>query len=407
MTTPKQARIALFAVTSLLPLVFFWSKGTTDYRYWTRWIDNISSYGIRTGYRLSDSDYPPFGGILLAAIARISAGLGIETFVGFKISLYLSLLLSTMVFLAWTRNLLVASMLQLSLTLNCMALGYIDVYFAPLLILSLWALSRAKLLAGSICFILASLIKWQPLILVPTLLVYLTRIRHLGDLPSVRWQRFLLPIGLPVLAAIVLCVGTFGIQALLALGRAGYHRVLSGDALNANWIATHLLHVFQPEKYGPLVNGQANNILIWNPTILLAPKLVFALAYVLTLRAFMRSEKSFTNLIYYSVIGYLCYYTLNSGVHENHLFLATILAATLAWLEPRHLALGIYIAILANINLLLFYGFDGQGLPFSRVVGVDLALVFSIISVTVFAVMFPAVLSQAAKQKPAPEGGPA
>ena len=82
MAPSRQARIALFALTCLIPLVFFWSKGTTDYRYWTRWIDNIATYGVQTGYRLSDSDYPPLGGIVLATIASTSARMGIETFVG-------------------------------------------------------------------------------------------------------------------------------------------------------------------------------------------------------------------------------------------------------------------------------------------------------------------------------------
>jgi hypothetical protein len=39
-----------------------------------------------------------------------------------------------------------------------------------------------------------------------------------------------------------------------------------------------------------------------------------------------------------------------------------------------------------NANMILFYGLTGSGLPFSRVVGVDLALIFACANVIYFLV---------------------
>jgi hypothetical protein len=62
-----------------------------------------------------------------------------------------------------------------------------------------------------------------------------------------------------------------------------------------------------------------------SPRITLLPRLLFWITYLLTLALFFRSEKTFSNLLIFAGLGYLCYYTFNTGVHENHLFLVAIL----------------------------------------------------------------------------------
>jgi len=394
MTNRKAAGI-VFLLACMAALLFVRSPGTGDVAFWMRWIENAKTYGIRAGYAANDSDYPPLSMLFLVLVAKLSEFLGVSNFTGFKVSLYLSLLLTSFAFFVWTKNLLATSLLQLSLTLNSMALGYVDIYFAPPLIFALRALQQAKWLPFTLLFILACLIKWQPLMLVPMLVVYLTGMDGAGGLKRVNLRRFLLQIILPVSLTGVVCLAVFGIDIIMALGQAGTHPVLSGNALNLSWIVTHGLHVFLPDKFGPLVDGRARAIETGDARILFGPKLVFLLAYFSTLYAFIRVEKSFANLLLFSTIGYLCYFTLSAGVHENHLFLPSILAMALACMDKRYFPAAIFVLLLANLNLLLFYGMSGTGLPFPRVVGgVDVALPVSILAVMFFCVLFRPVVAE-------------
>jgi hypothetical protein len=60
-----------------------------------------------------------------------------------------------------------------------------------------------------------------------------------------------------------------------------------------------------------------------------------------------------------------------------------------------HLSTAVAVALLANINLILFYGFDGTGYHFSRVLfGADLALVLSIVAVVFFLAVFVDALAR-------------
>jgi heme/copper-type cytochrome/quinol oxidase subunit 3 len=58
--------------------------------------------------------------------------------------------------------------------------------------------------------------------------------------------------------------------------------------------------------------------------------------YAVAVFAFMKREKTLTNLIRYSLAGYLAYFIFNTGVHENHLFLAAILSSILCWQDRSH-----------------------------------------------------------------------
>lgn len=156
--------------------------------------------------------------------------------------------------------------------------------------------------------------------------------------------------------------------------------------MNANWIFTHLLRVFSPEQFGGLVNRQANFIVTDSPQIQLVPRLLFILFYALTLAGFYRREKSFENTLLFSILGFSTYYTFNIGVHENHLFLVNILAVMLLWVNKAHWPKMLILILMNNINLFTFYGVNGEGPGFSRVLfrQVDFALILAIFNVGFF-----------------------
>jgi hypothetical protein len=113
---------------------------------------------------------------------------------------------------------------------------------------------------------------------------------------------------------------------------------------------------------------------------------------------FVRREKDFKNLVLFSIIGVLCYYTFNIGVHENHLFLVTVLAVILLWLDASYRSTAVLLILMSNINLFLFYGTDGI-LHFQRLfLGIDTSLPLAFFNVLYFLFLFGWVLCEASVQ---------
>jgi hypothetical protein len=264
--------------------------------------------------------------------------------------------------------------------MNSVALGYIDIFVAPSLLLSLWALKERRLTLFAVFYVLAFLTKWQPLILAPFLAVHLARDHH-------ALRRALLPAA----AVLLVTASVFGPSAMAQTWlTATSNDYLSGNALNFNWILTHALHLLYPVKFDGLVHGVASNIRTTSLAVTLAPRILFVLFYASTLVAFSRREQTFENVLLFSIIGYLAYFIFNPGVHENHLFLVVPLSIVLYWASASHLRLMAFAIVMSNVNLLLFYGVDGRGLGFSRAVAgiVDPALVLAVFNVGAFLIFW-------------------
>jgi Gpi18-like mannosyltransferase len=367
----------LLSLAILLPLYFFHSHGTSDVSRFLRWIADANRYGLRRGYILNTDCYPPIMTSLLYLIARIGRLFHISEFTALKTSLVIFLFSTSLILFAWTRSIAVAVMAQLTLVVSSVALGYTDIFFAPTLVAALWALSRGKLAIFSAFFALSCLTKLQPLILAPFLLVYL-----ISYYPM---QRFIHSLVFPAAFILAILFSIFGMEIYVAFTRAFNHPQLSANAMNLNWILTYSLHRFDPQTYGPLVGGHFDLIQPAHPGLLFFfPRLIFAATYALILIAFIRRPKSFKNLLLFSLLGYLCYFTLNTGVHENHLFLASLLGVILYFFDHKFLTPSLALAFLANLNLFLFYGIDGNGLRFDRVIGIDVTVLASGISLILF-----------------------
>lgn len=372
--------IALISLAIVVPFCFFNSPGTSDVPVDLNWIANWNNHGPREGYIANQDSYPPVIPILLYLAAGIAKLFQISAFAAFKTSLVLFLFLTSLTTFLWTKNATLATMLHFALMLNSVNLGYLDIFMAPTLIASLWALHRQKFTVFALLFTLSCLTKFQPLIFAPFIFVYLAS----RDRPTKVLGSVLLP-GVIVLSVFFLIFGT---EIWMALRRALFeHPQLSANALNLNWVLTYFLHLYAPQTYGTLVNGRVDLIMAEDSQLLLFMRLVFLFIYILILIAFSRRTKSFKNLLSFSLVGYLSYFTLNAGVHENHLFLAAILGLILYWIDRRYAAVASGLVLLANMNLVMFYGIDGRGLTFDRVVGVDLTVPLSMITVVLFGML--------------------
>jgi hypothetical protein len=384
---PWKPLLVLILLEILFVLLLLRSPGTTDTsNFFMVWIDRALKSGLIDSYRMFTDDYPPFSWVILFIAAKIGAAFSIDIFLSFKVSLAAALLCTTLCFWAWTLDAVLTGILAFSLYFNGIALGYIDSYWAPAFILSLWALQKRKITLFSGLFALSSLIKWQPLIVAPFLVLHALSIP--GE--SARSARMLLrrwvQLAVPACAVVLSAGMVFGFRTMVAsLDHALNQELLSGDALNFNWLVTWFLEAAHPEWYGGMTNDIVKAIII-DPSVGWATgiKLIFVLFYLGALWRLFRSRTSFPAAIECSLVGYLSYFMFNIGVHENHLFLATILAVMAAALLPGKVWRATFIVAASNLNLFAFYGFTGSPLPFSPVVGIDVSILFSAVNVALF-----------------------
>lgn len=393
---PGRKLPALFLIlfSLLAGFAFTYSVGTTDVGIWQGWNNQAVAHGLVAGYTNIHADYPPLASTILFVANQVLQPLRLSSFLGIKLSILFFLLLTTFLLWLWTRDLKVTLILYFALLLDSVALGYIDVFFAPGLVLALWMLKERRWLWFSLFFTLTCLTKWQPIIIAPFLLLYVLGIQEIRQWRQVDWKSLLLTIGLPAATLLGLALVVFGVQPVWLAFRASLsHEYISGNALNLNWIITHFLHVSDPNQFGGLRNGQADYIMTNSLRITLVPRLLFFISYLAALVLFLRREKTFPNLLIFATLGFLCYYTFNTGVHENHLFLVAILAAVLYWLEESWRVIAVILMLMNDINLYLFYGVNGE-LPYPRLfAGVDVALPLAALNVLFLIYMFGMVIA--------------
>jgi hypothetical protein len=387
----RPAELALFVLVALGALALVPLPGTSDTAFWERWTSAALEHGFRRAYVESHDVYPPATLALFLASARLGALAGLGVLPSIKLSLWAALLATGAV--AWRRSGRPrdGALAMAILAPGATALAYTDVYLAPLLLLAFAALERDRWRRCAVLFTLAALCKWLPLVVAPLLLAYLLKRRD-GALP---WRRAALEAALPAAAVVALAVALAGAESLATLGRArAFDPFLSGNALNLGWVVTHLLRATGWLGTPGLVAGEASYLPTEDPRLTLPLDAAFWLAYAAVVVSFLRAPANFRTLLEHARVAFLAYFVLATRVHENHLFVAVVLAGALALSAPgrwRPLAVwsGAYLA-----NLLLFYGITGEGPGVSRVVaGVDAAVLAAAAVCVLFARELAGLLS--------------
>jgi len=343
------------------------------------------AFGLVGGFVHSGTDYPPLALIILATVARCADAFGIAVFLALKWSLFIFLLATAASFYWFSRNLILTAALELSLILNSVALGYLDIYFAPFLIAAFFCLQRGHFKIGVLMFAISCSIKWQPLLIAPFVCIYVMAAAGEGLSGRDKAYRRIIPFIIAALVVVLPMVMIFGAGAIINSLQSAMtrHNFISGYALNFGWLHTWALHLWAPEKYGSLQNGEVGLIQTRDALLMLPEKILFYLSYAAILIAFALQKKTFRRLIVYSMLGYLSYFLFNTGVHENHLFPIACLAWILVFIDSSQLVRAINFSIAANINLFVFFGVFGQRVP-CVIAGVDITLVFALMNIGLF-----------------------
>lgn len=362
------------------PLLGMW--GTSDVRDKLDWMHNIASFGLVTGFRVSDNDYPPGTYLILAGVSRVAHWFLLDDLLAYKLSLLMFLALTGIVFSLWTQNSAMAAALQLALLVNSIVLGYNDVYFIPTFLLALWALHARKTMCFGLLLVATCLIKWQPILVAPVLL--LTACTAL--LPGRQWRRNAIQIAFTALVPVLFVVGTriiFGDAFDHALTRGTGDSYLSANALNAYWIVTLLLRWWRPAALMLTDNPYKRYVSIHAPLLIVCVRVLFFIIYSYVVIRWWRTRREFTSTLYFAYLAYLTYCMVSLSVHENHLVPAVALAAVLWARDRRYAPLFFLTALSLNLNLLLFYGLNGE----SQAPDVTTTLVLSVINLALFLVL--------------------
>jgi len=227
----KNLQQVIFAITCVFSFSLLRSRGEVDIEAWLLWINNISEHGLINGYIANKDMYPPFTNVIFSLVLKFSALTNISVLVSLKLFIFGSLLITSLIFLAWTKNWLLA-----------MALSYIDIFIAPFLLISLYALYNRNFLLFTIFYFINVMIKWQGIIILPFILLYILNISSLKEIKNIIWGKIASQIVLPSVVLVVFVFMIFGREVYDTFDRAMKEDMLSGYALNLSWIITRIVY---------------------------------------------------------------------------------------------------------------------------------------------------------------------
>lgn len=368
-------RVVLFLVLLCPAFMCLNTRGSSDMLYWNTWADKVVRLGPIKGYEDIRRDYPPLASMTVGAAYWLGSKWGLDVTTSIKCALFLIYGVSLLVFWKLTRHYWATVLAAAGLLVHAVALGYLDIVYMSFLIGALTAFAAERWLLFAILYALTCLVKWQPLILAPFFALHLSR----QYLLTPQWKNGVRLIAKKVLLPVAIILGItlfiFGIKPVGAAFHMAFrgedHRALSLQALNLPWVATHLIEWLMPNKFpeagrnmgmASLDQGEAQPLLLPSEGVHILTRLPFILMYLFLLFRVWRSGLSPWKTIMGAMLGYFSYFMLATGVHENHLFTAVVLAMFLFARGQLRLEYPVVLALIINANLLMFYRLDGAKL---------------------------------------------
>lgn len=283
-------------------------------------------------------------------------------------------------------NKLLIMLTTFSLIIQTQGLSDINIYVLPTLTASMYLLFDKKYLFSGLLFGLTFSIKPQPVFVLPLFGATIIDLRNKFSQSLKRSLKF--TIGLlivPTFVWLLVIINPGGIESLKRFANyifntSGFH-LLSGQALNLNWVVTYFLHIFQPTKHFSLEYlGWYNWQVPSNDSPLIFQGLFFYIsAFIIYLIYWLKLNKNIFNFLSTSVMIFFSHQMLNKSAHEKHLFYVTttMLLLFLIRSSSKNRVLLILFDVMTVINLILFYGFTGPK-DFNRLFfGFDLTVLFA------------------------------
>jgi len=258
------------------------------------------------------------------------------------------------------------------------SLGLLDALYLFPLTLALWALSKGRVALFSFFFATAVMIKWQPAILAPILLIFLIR----EVLSRTSWQRRIrmsAGILVPGIAVVLTTVLVFGISSFTeSLTGATQQNMWSGNALNVNWLLSALT-LGPVEGWGSVTYLYVEDVAGPLPVIM---RWTFWILYVtlLVLVARVRSL-CFSRLMVALALGVLLYGLIAVGAHSNHMTLVFPIALFLLFRVPELRYQSTLLLAIPLANIIWAMGLTGTRLRVPSIGPVDASIPVAVLIV--------------------------
>jgi len=346
----------MLAGIAVLTSWWLWpTTGTPDVDIWLGWMNALLTHGPVDGYATTGADYPPGSLVTLWAIGRFAGAAGVDQHLSIKILVFTCLVAAATILAVASRRPSVAAFAYLALAVNALGLMYLDILFAPFILGAVWAARQRHLALMQVLLVVGCLMKWQPVFVLPFAFIYAIRQRDV--MARSDWNRSM-RLAAGIIAVLVVTVPlVWGWPAIDSFYRASRHNTMSSFGANPLWVLTWWLGRGSAER---LSTGGIVSIVYAARWILRALTLLTIIGFWTALRAYWKSgDRSVEGWLKYSLVGYLVYFLVSAGVHENHLFLGSLLAIALAWQNRRWWWIAATMAVAANLNLVAFYGWSG------------------------------------------------
>lgn len=341
---------------------------------WLEWTSHIDRWGplnaysiINTNHDYERSDYPPISFINLwfalkaASVGNVSWMIGIKIIIlGYYLATWAAIIyLSTFIKKrSIETSVLVSSGLFLGglyFVVSSEARGYLDITFAPYVVISLLLFAQRRYLLSGVCLSLAILVKWIAVLMVPAFLFYF--INKKG-----RWYRIdrspmfkffgglILTAGLLIISFLANHLSLFSLVE--SLRKAFDRPSLADGALNFNWIIHYLMQLIYPETYFWVIRNNFHFFQLFSAVIFLS-------VVIAILKSLAERKKDIGSLLRTSLMISWSYFIWRTGVHENHLFLTILIALCLAVLYTNrsNILQYLWLNFIGLANLVVFFGF--------------------------------------------------
>jgi hypothetical protein len=145
--------------------------GTPDDGDFLHWAAVLNGAGPIRGYA-QIADYPPLGPLILWGATKAGADFSLPPFTCIKLAIDFFQLAAALIIRWYARSWAAAALMFLLISPFGALLGYIDAFYLPFVLAGIFALRSDRFAVANLMFAIATLIKWQPAVLFPIVLIY-------------------------------------------------------------------------------------------------------------------------------------------------------------------------------------------------------------------------------------------
>lgn len=328
-----------------------------------------------------DQRYPPLSSIIMGSFAiaqKKLTGESLDYATSTKASIFVFYVISVLVIvkfaiprmidtlMGWKDRLLIV-LTTFSLTLEAQGLAYTNVYTIPPMLLAIVALYKKRYFLSGLLLGITISIKWQPIIILP---LFGATLFHFNESIGECLKRsvyFLIGLIIPPLVFWGMVLTLPGGQVALEKSTSYLFRgapMLSGQALNLNWIVTYILHIVEPVKTLSLEHIRYLNRSIPSDfaPVIFRGYFFMGVVFLIILRYWLWQKKNIINFTGAAMMIFFSHHIINKSAYEAHLIYAVYMMLFLFLIRPtpiNRLLLSI-LDLMNFMNLIFFYGFTGN-----------------------------------------------